>query len=296
MGEAVHIYPANLTKEEHELCHQYTAVLCNLPRNTQNTDYMRMFSNFNAASMGIPRTINNALKLWIYINFRFEELMQAAIEISPTLNGRQLIWEQPDNVRNFCSRCSNPEHKAKDCDDIRSRGRKPTPKALLDVYRKYDIVNAATKQADKQIKQQQQRASRARSQSRSRSRRPHVEFTPITPQSDNELSAGSYADALNNGPNRLNDSVHAPTNRSNKGKATVSNASSNQLSISSTKEIVTFINTIEHKLNHLTKRMDQWKVTLDSIDSRFKNIEKHLNITPPTPNAPVAPVNTASPS
>src|SRR2546423_11629369 len=140
--------------------------------------------------------------------------------------------------------------------------------------------------------QQQQRASRARSQSRSRSRRPQVEFTPITPQLDNEQSAGSYAVALNNGPNGLNNSVHAPTNRSNKGKTTVSNANIKQLSISSTNEIVTFINTIEHKLNHLTKRMDQWKVTLDSIDSRFENIEKHLNITPPPPKASVAPINT----
>ena len=146
------------------------------------------------------------------------------------------------------------------------------------------------------MKQQQQRASRARSQSRSRSRRPQVEFITTTPQSNNELSAGSYADALNNGHNGLNNSVHAPNNRSNKGKATANNANIKQLSISSTNEIVTFINTIEHKLNHLTKRMDQWKVTLDSIDSRFENIEKHLNITPPPPNAPVAPVNTAPPS
>src|SRR6266480_3950414 len=140
--------------------------------------------------------------------------------------------------------------------------------------------------------QQQQRASRARSQSRSRSRRPQVEFTPTTPQSNNELSAGSYADALNNGPNGLNDSVHAPTNQSNKRKATVNNANTKQLSTSSTNEIVTFINTIEHKLNHLTKRMDQWKITLDSIDSRFENIEKHLNITPPPLNTPVALTNT----
>src|SRR2546423_1047237 len=296
MGEAVRIYPANLTKEEHELHHQFTAVLRNFPRNTKNTDYMRMFSNFNAASMGIPRTINNSIKPWIYINFRSEELMQAAIEISPIVNGRQLVWEQPDNVRNFCPRCSNPGHKAKDCDDIRSRGRKLTPKALLDVYRKHGIVNAATKQADKQLKQQQQCASRARSQSRSRFRRPQVEFTPTTTQIDNELSAESYADALNNGPNGLNNSAHAPNNRSNKGKAMASNANTKQLSISSTNEIVTFINTIEHKLNHLTKRMDQWKVTLDSIDSRFENIDKHLNIAPPPLNTPAAPTNTVPPS
>jgi hypothetical protein len=54
MGEAVRIYPANLTKEEHEAQHQYTAVLQNIPRNAQNTDYMRMFSNLNVAAIGIP--------------------------------------------------------------------------------------------------------------------------------------------------------------------------------------------------------------------------------------------------
>src|SRR5436305_10695454 len=91
IGEAVRIYPANLTKEEHELHHQFTAVLHNFSCNTQNTDYMRMFSNFNATSMGIPWTINNLIKLWIYVNFRSEELMQAAIETSPSLNGRTLI-------------------------------------------------------------------------------------------------------------------------------------------------------------------------------------------------------------
>ena len=106
------------------------------------------------------------------------------------------------------------------------------------------------------MKQQQQRASRARSQSRSRSRRPQVEFTSTTPQLDNEQSAESYADTLNNGPNGLNNSVHAPTNQSNKEKSTVNNANTKQLSISSTKEIVTFINIIEQKLNNLTKRMD----------------------------------------
>src|SRR2546423_10212880 len=62
MGEAVRIYPANLTKDEHELCHQFTAVLHNFPRNTQNTNYMWLFSNLNAASMGILQTINNSIK------------------------------------------------------------------------------------------------------------------------------------------------------------------------------------------------------------------------------------------
>ena len=69
IGEAVRIYSANFSKEAHELRYQFTAVLCNFSRNTQNINYMRMFFNFSVASMGIPWTINNSLKPWIYINF-----------------------------------------------------------------------------------------------------------------------------------------------------------------------------------------------------------------------------------
>src|SRR4051812_2363404 len=215
MGEAVRIYPANLTKEEHKARHQHTAVLRNIPRNAQNTDYMRMFSNFNASAMGIPRFINNSIKPWIYINFQSEEVMQTAIEIAPSLNNRQLIWDSPDNVRNFCPRCSNLEHKAKDCDDIRSRGRKPTSKVLIDVYKKHGIVNAATKQADKQLQQQQQKNSKARSRSRSRPRPPsNVEFS--VPSNSIDTPPNSYADALNKGTSGLNNSHHESGNRNNK--------------------------------------------------------------------------------
>ena len=112
-----------------------------------------MCFNFNAASMRILRTINNSIKPWIYINFRFKELMQFALELILTLNERKLFWEHLNNVRNLCFRCSNPKYKAKDCDDMCSRSRKPTPKALIDVYKKHGIINAATKQADKQLKQ-----------------------------------------------------------------------------------------------------------------------------------------------
>ena len=41
--------------------------------------------------------------------------------------------------------------------------------------------------------------------------------------------------------------------------------------------------------------MNQWKDTLDSIDFRFENIEKHLNITPPLlkiPKIPIVQINT----
>src|SRR3954471_149209 len=141
--------------------------------------------------------------------------MQAALELSLTLNNHNFIWESFANVKNFCSRCSNSEHKAKNCDDIRSRGRKPTPKVLIDVYKKHGIVNAVTKQADKQLQQQQQKNSKARSRSRSRPRPPsNVEFS--VPLNSNENPLNSYANALNKGSNGLNSSVHAPDNRNNR--------------------------------------------------------------------------------
>jgi len=227
--------------------------------------------------------------------------MQAALEIAPTLNNRQLFWDDPENVRNFCPRCSSPEHKAKDCDDIRSRGRKPTPKALIAVYKKHGITNAATKQADKQA-QQQQRTSKARSRSRSRSRRPNVNFETTQTTTDQDKPASSYAEALNNGTNGLNNSDHAPNNRNNKGKDPSNNNTNNtrtspkpNLSQDSLKDITAYLRQVEEKLNNLTTNMGQWKAALDSIDSRFANIEKHLNIAPPTPKPPTVQINVNNP-
>src|SRR4051812_39647727 len=246
---------------------------------------MRMFSNFNAAAMGIPRFINNSIKPWIYINFQSEEVMQTAMETTPTLNNRQLIWDSPDNVRNFCPRCSSPEHKAKDCDDIRSRGRKPTPKVLIDVYKKHGIVNAATKQADKQLhlQQQQQKNSNARSRSRSRPRPPpNVEFS--VPSNSIDIPPNSYADALNKGSSGLNNSDHASGNRNNRQQTPPINNNtppSRNISKDSLNEIYACMKQAEKRINDLTTRMDQWKCALDNIDSRFANIEKHLNINPP---------------
>ena len=80
--------------------------------------------------------------------------MQAALESAPVLNGRQLIWAKPEDVKTFCPRCSSPAHRAQDCDDAASRGRKPTPKAILNTYKKHGIVTAATKQAAQEDKRQ----------------------------------------------------------------------------------------------------------------------------------------------
>src|SRR6266480_4331657 len=165
MGECIRIYSAKLLPAEHIHRNAFTAVLCNLPRRIQATDLMRLFSNVRAAAISLPRTQNKTTKPWAYFNFTSEESMQAAIEAAPTLSGRQLVWTTPDDVRLFCPKCSSPEHKAKDCNNMQFRGRKPTPKALISTYKKHGIVTAATKQAD-----QDNRNNAKKTTSRSRNR------------------------------------------------------------------------------------------------------------------------------
>ena len=204
MGECVRIYPARLSPAEHSHRNAFTAVLRNLPRRIQATDLMRLFSSIRAAAMGLPRTQNETTKPWAYFNFTSEESMQAAIEAAPTLSGRQLVWATPDDVRLFCPKCSSPEHKAKDCNDMQFRGRKPTPKALISTYKKHGIVTAATKQADQDNRNNAKKTtSRSRNCSVSRNR---------SDNSSGPSKSVSYADAAK-GTN-LDSSIHAPTNPS----------------------------------------------------------------------------------
>src|ERR1043165_1870171 len=71
-----------------------------------------IYSEINAVSIGLPRyTKSYQTKPWAYIAFKSEEAMQAAMEISCSFNGRNLIWTTPDLAKNLCIRCSSPDHK-----------------------------------------------------------------------------------------------------------------------------------------------------------------------------------------
>src|ERR1044072_8323740 len=224
--------------------------------------------------------MNDTNKPWIYLNFKSEEDLNNAMDVSPILNGRQLIWNLLSNVRNFCPRCSSPAHKAKDCDDIRSRGRKPTPKVLINTYKRFGIVNAATKSADRQTQAQQQRNTRERSRSRSRSQ-PRVNF-------QKQGKPSSYANALKNvhqQASNLDSSIHAPKN--NKGKEPVrhqqhSTLQQPSLNSGSLTEIQKYMQFMKNELDVLTNQMNGWKQAYDRLDSRLNTVEQHLNITPPS--------------
>ena len=182
---------------------------------------MRLFSSVNASAMSLPRFANENPKTWVYINFTSIETMQAALESAPTINGRQLVWAKPEDVKTFCPRCSSPNHRAQDCDDAASRGRKPTPKALVNTYKKHGIITAATKQAAEEAKRQRSQ-SRQRSGSRSRSQVPpnasSSSSSSISPPINKSVS---YADSAKNSD--LDLSIHAPPSSShnNKGKGKV---------------------------------------------------------------------------
>src|SRR6266480_738166 len=294
MGECVRIFPARLNKVEYDYRSEHTAVLRNLPRRTQATDLMRLFSSVNAAAMSLPRFANENPKTWVYINFTSIETMQAALESAPVLNGRQLIWAKPEDVKTFCPRCSSPAHRAQDCDDAASRGQKPTPKAILNTYKKHGIVTAATKQATQEEKRQRSQ-SRQRSTSRLRSQAP----PDISSSSSSSSSTSSppinksvsYADSVKN--NNLNSSIHAPPSSSrHKGKGKDIERgpeSANPLALSqdTIKQLLNTVQQATTELNKLTHRINQWDAkfaaqqeAIDFNHNRVLIIEQHLNLTP----------------
>src|SRR3984957_14997000 len=123
------VHPATHTRAQLDARQQFTAILRRLPANLDAMDLAKIYSNCNASSLGIPRAANSYKpKPWAYFSFRTEELKQAAMEMQFSLKGRDLVWDEPDNVRKFCARCGSDAHKAKDCDN--SRGRSRVPKSL----------------------------------------------------------------------------------------------------------------------------------------------------------------------
>src|SRR5207248_1993101 len=252
---------------------------------------MRLFSSVNAAAMSLPRFANENPKTWVYINFTSIETMQAALESAPVLNRRQLIWAKPEDVKTFCPRCSSPAHRAQDCDDAASRGQKPTPKAILNTYKKHGIITAATKQAT-QEDQRQRSQSRQQSTSRLRSQAPpnNSSSSSSTSSSPNYKSV-SYADSIKNSD--LNSSIHAPPSSfHSKGKGKLieqgpGNTKPSTLSQDTIKQLLHTVQQVTTELNKLTNRINQWdekfaaqQEAIDYNHNRVTIIEQHLNLTP----------------
>src|ERR1043166_2588456 len=222
-GECVRIFPATMTNEERAARQQHTAILRNLPTNIHAIDLHSIYSEINAVSIGLPRyTKSYQTKPWAYIAFKSEEAMQAAMEISCSFNGRNLIWITPDLAKNLCIRCSSPDHKSKECDAQELRGRKRIPRDKQALYNRYNIPNRSDNNRSRNNNNNNNRNIRDRSRSisrscsRSRNRNNNKSSTPSS-QNDNKKKV-TYADAAGSS---LDQSVHSPNNRANKGKDAV---------------------------------------------------------------------------
>src|ERR1043165_271741 len=287
-GECVRIFPATMTNEERAARQQHTAILRNLPTNIHAIDLHSIYSEINAVSIGLPRyTKSYQTKPWAYIAFKSEEAMHAAIEISCSFNGRNLIWTTLDLAKNLCVRCSSPDHKSKECDAQESRGRKRTPRDKQALYNRYNIPNRSnnnrSRNNNNNNNNNRNNWDRSRSASRSRSRsssRNNNKFSTLSSQSDNKKKV-IYADAAGSS---LDQSVHSPNNRNNKGKATAYSNDKPALDHSAFEKIVTTVTALNKNFDVLQNDYKQWKLELQQMNQRISNIEKAINISPPPPS------------
>src|ERR1051325_3289939 len=172
--QCLRVVPASFSKTQRDARFAHTAVLRNLPANLDAMDLHNIYSDANAAAIGLPRNLksyNN--KPWAYFSFRSEEAMNAAMEMTFHLRNRTLVWCPLDEVKNLCSRCSSPAHSAKNCDSFNnSRGRSIIPKSLVDTYEKFKPAGFKLLVRESGPKRSRSSSrSRSRSKSRSRSRR-----------------------------------------------------------------------------------------------------------------------------
>ncbi|HVH95688.1 MAG TPA: hypothetical protein VM682_01930, partial [Bacillus sp. (in: firmicutes)] len=226
-GHCLRVYPATLTPEEKKERMLHVAVLKNLPPDIKAIDLGRIYSEINAASIGLPRYVGSyKSKPWAYFAFKSQELRDLAMEISLSLKGRKLSWILPNEVKDLCVRCASSEHKTQKCTAFEDRGRKPIPKAIQNNYDRFKPVGYKKPkdqpQGDKTSNRQTKSSSKSRSRSRSRS---HSSKNKKKENSDpKEPKTVTYADMASES---LNSSDHSPKNRNiNKDNNRASSSSS----------------------------------------------------------------------
>src|SRR5436305_14101258 len=139
--------------------------------------------------------------------------MQAAMAISCSFNGKNLIWTTPDLAKNLCIRCSSPDHKSKECNAQESRGRKRTSWDKQALYNRFNIPNRSDNNRsrnnnynNRNMRDRSRSASRSCSRSRSRN---NNKLNTSSFQKDSKKRV-TYEDATNSS---LNQSIHTPNNQ-----------------------------------------------------------------------------------
>src|SRR3954451_22891457 len=120
---------------------EFTAVLKNLPPNINAIDLAQIFSETAASSVGLPRyTGLYKSKPWAYFAFTSQDKRDAAMEITCSLKGHHLQWILPSEVKDLCVRCAFKDHKTKECDTFKKRGRRTIPKNVQNNYARFKPV------------------------------------------------------------------------------------------------------------------------------------------------------------
>src|SRR2546429_8069713 len=62
------------------------------------------------------------------------------MEITCSLKGCHLQWILPSEVKDLCVRCASKDHKTKECDAFKERGRRTIPKNVQNNYARFKPV------------------------------------------------------------------------------------------------------------------------------------------------------------
>ena len=198
------------------------------------------------------------------------------MELTCSLKDFPLYWALPSQIKSFCIKCSSPDHLTKNCDAIRSRKKKPTPRHIQNLY-------------DKMYKP---RSSRSKSRGRSRFRAPS---TSRLNRSSRNRSRSSGESINKSGRKRSRTPVvsYAEITRSDRN---FSSSSSDPIPKKSDFDALAHaVRQAVKDFQSLKSEFNEWKSTLPQINSRLANIEQALKISPPKvvstppPKLPVVP-------
>src|SRR2546421_5173376 len=140
-GHFLRVYFATFNKTDQDTRMEFTAVLKNLPPNINAIDLAQIFSETAASSVGLPRYIGSyKSKPWAYFAYTSQEKRDAAMELTCSLKGRHLQWIFPSEVKDLCVQCVSKDHKTKECDAFKERGRKTIPKNVQNNYARFKPV------------------------------------------------------------------------------------------------------------------------------------------------------------
>ena len=199
------------------------------------------------------------------------------------MKGKELLWDHPENVKKFCIRYSSPDHAAKECDSIQSRGRKPTPKHIAAAYRRFnhDVPSSHGRNARNPSNNNRRNSSANRDRSNSRS---HSRGRNNNNNNNNKNikvnNKKSYADAASSSSslsstNSLNASIHAPSSNSNNNKD-----KGKQMDNNINPALIKTLATAMDRLEFLTGQLTEWRLAINNLDKRLNRIESELKLSP----------------